>query len=80
MSAGVEDYSLPPTPEFVDQFRRFLDSQVQVSEGASQNACSENHSTPTSVDVVDVLDRPSFTTRTAFRGMRIDIPEEEPMK
>jgi hypothetical protein len=33
MSAGSEDYNLPPAPELVDQFRRFLDSQVQVSEG-----------------------------------------------
>ena len=34
MSPGSEDYNPPPAPELVDQFRRFLDSQVQVSEGA----------------------------------------------
>ena len=34
MSPGSEDYNLLPAPELVDQFRRFLDSQVQVSEGA----------------------------------------------
>jgi hypothetical protein len=34
MSPGSEDHNLPPAPELVDQFRRFLDSQVQVSEGA----------------------------------------------
>jgi len=33
MSPGSEDYNLPPAPELVDQFRRFLGSQVQVSEG-----------------------------------------------
>ena len=32
MSPGSEDYRVPPAPELVDQFRRFLDSQVQVSE------------------------------------------------
>lgn len=32
MSQGSEDYSLPPAPELVDNFRRFLDSQVQVSD------------------------------------------------
>jgi hypothetical protein len=26
MSPGSEDYNLPPAPELVDQFRRFLDS------------------------------------------------------
>jgi hypothetical protein len=34
MSPGSEDYNLSPASELVDQFRRFLDSQVQVSEGA----------------------------------------------
>jgi len=34
MSPGSEDYSLSPASELVDQFRRFLDSQVQVSESA----------------------------------------------
>jgi hypothetical protein len=34
VSPGGEDHNLPPAPESVDQFRRFLDSQVQVSEGA----------------------------------------------
>jgi hypothetical protein len=34
MSPGSEDYNLPPAPELVDQFRRFLDSQVQAPEGA----------------------------------------------
>jgi hypothetical protein len=33
MRPGSEDYNLPPAPEPVDQFRRFLDTQVQVSEG-----------------------------------------------
>ena len=33
MSPGSEDYNLPPAPELVDQFCRFLDSQVQVSDG-----------------------------------------------
>jgi hypothetical protein len=34
MSPGSEDYNLSPASELVDQFRRFLGSQVQVSEGA----------------------------------------------
>ena len=34
MSPGSEDYNLSPASELVDQFRRFLDSQVQVSESA----------------------------------------------
>jgi hypothetical protein len=34
MSPGSEDYNPPPAPELVDRFRRFLDRQVQVSEGA----------------------------------------------
>jgi hypothetical protein len=34
MSPGSEDYNLCPASELVDQFRRFPDSQVQVSEGA----------------------------------------------
>jgi len=33
MSPGGEDHDLPPAPESVDQFRRFLDTQAQVSEG-----------------------------------------------
>ena len=33
MSPGGEDHNLPPATEPVDQFRRFLDTQVQVSEG-----------------------------------------------
>jgi hypothetical protein len=28
MSPGSEDYNLLPAPELVDQFRRFLDSEV----------------------------------------------------
>jgi hypothetical protein len=31
-SPASEDYNLPPALELVDQFRRFLHSQVQVSE------------------------------------------------
>jgi glyoxylase-like metal-dependent hydrolase (beta-lactamase superfamily II) len=31
---GIGALHPPPAPELVDQFRRFLDSQVQVSEGA----------------------------------------------
>jgi hypothetical protein len=34
MSLGSEHYNLSPASELVDQFHRFLDSQVQVSEGA----------------------------------------------
>jgi hypothetical protein len=34
MGPGSEDNNLPPAPELVDQFRRFIGSQVQVSEGA----------------------------------------------
>jgi hypothetical protein len=34
MSPGSEGYNLPPAPELIDQFRRSLDSQVHVSEGA----------------------------------------------
>jgi hypothetical protein len=34
MSSGGEEQNLPPAPESVDQFRRFLNTQVQVSEGA----------------------------------------------
>jgi hypothetical protein len=34
MSPGSEDYELPPAPGLLDQFRRFLDSQVQVPQGA----------------------------------------------
>lgn len=34
MSSGSEDYKLPPAPELVDGFRRFMDSRVQVSERA----------------------------------------------
>jgi hypothetical protein len=33
MSAGSEDYKVPPDPELVDQFRRFLDRQIGVSQG-----------------------------------------------
>jgi hypothetical protein len=38
MSPGSEDYNLPPAPELVDQFRRFLDGQVQVSK-APESGC-----------------------------------------
>jgi len=34
MSPGSEDYCLPPVPELLDQFRRFLDSQIRVRQGA----------------------------------------------
>ena len=34
MSQGSEDYNLPPAPELLDQFRRFLNNQVQVSQGS----------------------------------------------
>jgi hypothetical protein len=34
MSPGSEDYNLSPASELVDQFRRSLDSEVQLSEGA----------------------------------------------
>jgi hypothetical protein len=30
MSAGSESYKLPPSVEFVDELRRFLDGQIQV--------------------------------------------------
>lgn len=29
MSPGSEDYKLPPPPEFLEEFRRFMDSQMQ---------------------------------------------------
>lgn len=31
MSPGSEEYKVPPAPELLDQFRRFFDSQVQLS-------------------------------------------------
>lgn len=34
MSPGSENYKVPPSPELVDQFRRFLDRQVDVPSGA----------------------------------------------
>jgi len=34
MSPGSEEYRVPPAPELLDQFRRFFDSQVQLSERA----------------------------------------------
>lgn len=34
MSPGCEEYNLPPAPELLDQFRQFLDRQVQVFKGA----------------------------------------------
>jgi hypothetical protein len=30
MSRGSESYKLPPSVEFVDELRRFLDGQIQV--------------------------------------------------
>jgi hypothetical protein len=30
MSPGSESYKLPPSVEFVDELRRFLDGQIQV--------------------------------------------------
>jgi len=30
MSPGSESYTLPPSVEFVDELRRFLDGQIQV--------------------------------------------------
>lgn len=32
MSPGSEDYKVPPPPELIAEFRRFLDSQIPVSE------------------------------------------------
>jgi hypothetical protein len=34
MSPGSENYKLPPAPELLTEFRRFLDSQVPVEQGA----------------------------------------------
>ena len=34
MSPGSEDYKVPPLPGLLEQFRRFLDRQVGVSQGA----------------------------------------------
>jgi hypothetical protein len=35
MSPGCENYKLPPAPELLMEFRRFLDSQVPVRRGTS---------------------------------------------
>jgi hypothetical protein len=32
MSPGTENYKVPPTVEFVDQFRRFLDAQLEITQ------------------------------------------------
>lgn len=32
MSPGSEDYKVAPAPEVVDEFRRFMDSQVKAPE------------------------------------------------
>jgi hypothetical protein len=34
MSPGSEDYKVAPSPELVDEFRRFMNSRVQASEGS----------------------------------------------
>jgi hypothetical protein len=34
MSQGSEDYKVAPPPGLLDEFRRFMDSRVQASEGA----------------------------------------------
>jgi hypothetical protein len=34
ISSGSEDYKEPPPPGLLEQFRRFLDGQVEVSQGA----------------------------------------------
>ena len=34
MSPGSDDYKTPPPQGLLDEFRRFLDSQVQVPQGA----------------------------------------------
>jgi hypothetical protein len=34
MSPGSEDYKVAPPPGLLDEFRRFMDSRVQASEGA----------------------------------------------
>src|SRR5262249_40169895 len=34
MSPGSEEYHVPPSPGLLDDFRRFLDCQAQVSQGA----------------------------------------------
>jgi hypothetical protein len=34
MSPGSEDYKVAPPPRALDEFRRFMDSQVQAFEGA----------------------------------------------
>ena len=34
MSPGTENYKTPPSPEFADQLRRFLDGQLEISRNA----------------------------------------------
>jgi len=34
MSPRSQDYKVPPSEEVLDQFRRFLNSQVQVPQGS----------------------------------------------
>ena len=34
MSPGTENYKVPPPVEFADQFRRFLDAQLEITQDA----------------------------------------------
>jgi hypothetical protein len=39
MSPGSEDYNLPPAPELVDQFRRFLIAECRFPKAPESGCC-----------------------------------------